>query len=123
MSKVRELRDKLAMEYQWNRYIATFHAVRKELLDRIGFSKVLDKVYNHYAKPIIKETNLDKLNKIKIKGNIMLKLSYPIALCSLAGIFLVSQVFSIGMIACVYLNWRGEIEYFVAKDVENMVEK
>ena len=116
MPKKRELRDELAEKYHWDGYTATFHAVRIEICNKTGFSKVLDKVYEHYAKPIIKETNIEKLNKIKTKGNIMLRLSYPIALCSLVGVLLVSPVFSLGMIPGIYLNWRGEVEYFTSKD-------
>ena len=123
MPKVRELRDELAEEYSWDRYIATFHAVRIEICNKTGFTKVLDKVYDHYAKPIIEETNVEKLNKIKTKGNIMLRLSYPISLCSLVGVLLVSPVFSLGMIPGVYLNWRGEVEYFISKDRVEYMEK
>ena len=116
MPKVRELRDELAEKYSWDRYTATFHAVRIEFCNKTGFSKVLDKVYDHYAKPIIEETNVEKLNKIKTRGNIMFRLSYPIALCSLVGVLLISPVFSLGMIPGIYLNWRGEVEYFTSKD-------
>lgn len=123
MPKIRELRDGLAEEYHWDKYTATFHAVRKELFDKIGFTKVLDKVYDHYAKPIIKETNLEKLNKIKTKGSIMLRLSYPIVLCSLVGVLLVSPVFGFGMFPGTYFNWRGEIEYFESKDRIEYIHK
>ena len=123
MPKIGELRDGLAEEYSWDRYTATFHAVRIEFCNKTGFSKVLDKVYDHYAKPIIGETSIEKLNKIKTKGNIMLMLSYPIALCSLVGVLLVSSVFSLGMIPGVYLNWRGEVEYFTSKDRIEYMEK
>lgn len=123
MPKKGELRDELAEEYHWDRYTATFHAVRKELFDKIGFSKVIDKVYDHYAKPIIKETNIEKLNKTKIRGSVMLRLSYPLALCSLVGVLFVSPVFGLGMIPGTYLNWRGEVEYFTSKDRIEYMEK
>ena len=117
---MKELRDKLMEEYHWGIYTATYHAIRLEIFNKTGLSKILDKVYDHYAKPILRETNSEKLNKIKNRGLIEFRMSYPIALCSVVGVFVVNPIFSLGMIPGLYLNWRGEVEYFVAKDkIEN----
>ena len=112
---MKELRDKLMEEYHWGKYTATYHAIRMELFKKTGFSKIIDKVYDHYAAPILGETNSEKLNKIKNRGVIEFKMSYPIALCSVIGVF-VDPLFCLGMFPGIYLNWRGEVEYFVARD-------
>ena len=84
---------------------------------------MLDKVCEHYAKPIIEETNLEKLNKIKIRGIIMFKLSYLMVLCSIVGVFVVSSIFSFGMFLSIYLNWRGETEFFISKNRINLLRR
>lgn len=117
MLKIKKIRDELIEEYHWDKYTATFHAIRKEIYNITGFSKVIDKVYNHYARPVYEEINSEKLNKIKNRGRIEFKLSYLIALCSLIGFFVLDPIFSLGVPFGVYLNWRGEIEYFVADDI------
>ncbi|MCK4729849.1 MAG: hypothetical protein KAT28_00875 [Candidatus Aenigmarchaeota archaeon] len=79
-------------------------------------SKILDGIYDHYADKILEETDLDKLDKIKKRGNLEIRISYPIALCSFAGACY-HPAFAIGMIPGLYLNWRGECEYDIAKMV------
>lgn len=113
---MKELRDKLMDEYHWGKYTATYHAIRLEVFNKTGFSKILDKVYEHYAEPILQETNLQKRNKIRNRGLIEFWVSYLIILCSVVGVFVVDPLFCLGMIPGIYLNWRGEVEYFVAKD-------
>lgn len=112
---MKELRDKLMEEYHWGKYTATYHAIRMEFFKKTGLSKIIDKVYDHYAEPILEETNLQKLNKIKNRGLIEFKMSYPITLCSVVAVFVVDPLFCLGMIPGTYLNWRGEAEYFTAK--------
>ena len=110
------MRDKLIEEYHWDKYTATFHAVRQEICNKTGFSKIVDNVYNHYAKQVLEETNIEKLIKIKNRGSIEFKMSYLICLCSIVGVF-ISPLFAIGMIPGIYLNWKGEITFLVANDM------
>lgn len=113
---MKELRDKLMEKYQWGKYTATYHAIRFEIFKKTGLTKILDKIDDHYAEPILQENDLQKLNKIKNRGLIEFWVSYLIALCSVVGVFVIDPFFCLGMIPGIYLNWRGEIEYFTAKD-------
>ena len=116
LEEIKGLRDDLIEEYEWDKYTATFHAFRAEVLRKIGFSKILDKVYEHYYKQISKETDLEKLSIIKNRGITEVGISYLLLFGSIISSYYNSNLI-FGIVPSLYLNWRGECEYLAIKQV------
>ena len=117
LEEIKELRDDLIEEYKWDKCTATFHAFRAEVLRKTGFSKILDKVYEHYYKQNSKETDLEKLINTKNRGITKIGMSYILLFGSIIGSHYYNSNLIFGIIPSLYLNWRGECKYLTIKQI------
>lgn len=110
----KKLYNILIEEKSFSKYLANFSSWRQYGIEKVKpVDWLINKVYERYSSPIMKEEDPRKLIKSKLRGILETFSSYPLFFGAAITTFITRDLIYLGVAGpmFLYLNWRGEAEW------------